>query len=294
MPESTSINVGLIAKALPCAPLWIAQRAGLFAERGLDVRYELLGSGDAVTAALSDGRARFGLTTPEGALGDRALGGPLRILGALANQLPFRLIGARGRDTIASLRGGRVGVSSMTEGTVHVIQGMLARHGLRYPDDYRLDVVGTHVDRWELLQKGEIDAGLQITPWDLMAIDAGFPDLGAPSRYFPEWAFIVVTSDSGWYRQHPGETESFLGALREGAAVIYADRQRAAEMVAAETGIGTRLVAAALGDLAGGMLPQDLRITPGAVASVVQGMADGGAGGDLDLARTTVVDDAFL
>jgi hypothetical protein len=38
MPGSTSINVGLIAKALPCAPLWIAQRAGLLAGRGLDVR----------------------------------------------------------------------------------------------------------------------------------------------------------------------------------------------------------------------------------------------------------------
>jgi hypothetical protein len=53
-------------------------------------------------------------------------------------------------------------------------------------------------------------------------------------------------------------------------------------------------MAAALGGLAGGMLPPDLRITPGAVASVVQGMAGGGASGDLALARATVVDDAFL
>jgi hypothetical protein len=44
----------------------------------------------------------------------------------------------------------------------------------------------------------------------------------------------------------------------------------------------------------GGRVNGDGDGAAGAVASVVQGMADGGASGDLDLARATVVDDAFL
>ena len=57
---------------------------------------------------------------------------------------------------------------------------MLATVGLNHPADYLLAVVGTHPPRWELLQQGTTDAGLQSRPYDQIAIEAGFSDLGDP------------------------------------------------------------------------------------------------------------------
>jgi ABC-type nitrate/sulfonate/bicarbonate transport system substrate-binding protein len=274
---AVDITVGLIAKALPCAPLWVAQRAGFFDELDLRVTQQILGSGDAVTEGIRAGDVQIGLTTPEGAIGDQLDGGSIRIISGLDNQLPFKLIGSRGHDDIESLRGGRIGVSSMKEGTVHVLKTMLARHGLTYPDDYRLDVVGTHVDRWALLQTGEIDAGLQITPYDVIAEQAGYPDLGAPSAYIPEFAFIVASADTRWCAKNRKAVVDFLTGIRRGADVVFDDSARAAGYVAEETGLEVDLVRTALEDLtAKSMLPRDLRATEGALAAVIDSMRAAG------------------
>jgi ABC-type nitrate/sulfonate/bicarbonate transport system substrate-binding protein len=293
LSSKTSVQVGLIAKALPCAPLWVAQRADIFARKGLDVTFKLLGSGDAVTDAIRSGEVRFGLTTPEGAINDQAGGGNQRILGALTNQLPFKLIGLAPHTTISALRGGRIGVSSMTEGTVHVLRAMLASHGLKYPDDYRMDVVGTHIDRWELLQAGQIDAGLQITPYDHIAIEAGYSDLGSPADYIPEFAFVVISADSVWCSENEKITTDFVDGLREGAAIIYDDRPTAVQMVSEETGVDPRLIGQSLNDLTGlQMMPRDLKVTRSALAAVVDTMREEvtGALGDFE----QVVDHSYL
>lgn len=294
MSQLTKMNVGLIAKGLICAPLWVSQRAGLFAERGLDVSYEVFGSGDGVNAALREDRIQIGLNGPEGALLDRLNGGSLRIVAGISNQLPFKLIGARGRDTIESLRGGRIGVSSMSEGTVHVVQSMLAHNGLDYPADYSFEVVGTHITRWDLLQKGTIDASLQLSPYDYIAIEAGFPNLGAPSDYIPAFAFAVATADARWSSEHPAEIRRFLDGFRAGVDVIYDDPASAIDIVVEETGEKPRFVAKSIEDLTStGMMPRDLRATRDGLAAVVDAMEPEQTTA-LFAALTEVLDERYL
>lgn len=294
MSQLTKISVGLVAKALPYAPLWVAQRAGFFAERGLDVSHDFLYSGDNVTAALREGRIEIGMNGPEAALLDGLQGGSTRIIAGLTNQLPFRLIGSRERTTIESLRGGQIGVSSLNEGTAHIIRAMLAHHGLQYPADYSLKVVGTHIDRWVLLQEGTIDASLQLTPYDHIAIEAGFPNLGAPSEYSPEFAFAVANVDGRWASEHAIETRLFLDGLGAGTDVIYDDPASAIKMVVEETGEEPRYVAKCFDDLTStGMMPRDLRVGREGLAAVIATM-------DPDLATaltnvvTEVLDESYL
>ena len=117
----------------------------------------VVGSGDAVTERLQAGRIRLAPNTPEGALADRAAGGSLIVIGGLTNRLPFRLIGLPGHEGLESLRGGTICVSSLTEGTVHVIEAMLATVGLRQPDDYTLEVVGAHARHGRLADGAPLD-----------------------------------------------------------------------------------------------------------------------------------------
>ncbi len=92
-------------------------------------------------------------------------------------------------STFGDLRGGRIGTSSLTEGTRHVAERMLAAHGLSYPADYDFALEGSHVERWKALQAGTIDAALQMIPYDDIATDAGFTDLGPVTE---EFAFNAV------------------------------------------------------------------------------------------------------
>lgn len=267
------VEVGLVAKAYTMLPLFVAKRRGFFAQEGIDCNYEVFGASDPVTAALESGAIQFSPTTPEGTLLDRANGGRLIVVAGWTNKLPFKLIGLPAHTSLQSLRGGTIGVSSMTEGTVHVIQEIMARAGLSYPQDYALEVVGAHPQRWELLQAGTIDAGLQPTPFDHMAIDAGFSVLADPAEVFPDFAFSVVAADAAWAAEHEALMVGILRALLHATRWAHDDRAGAAEVLVEEAGATPRHAELAVSDLfAAGTLPTDLRVSPAGLDAVITAM----------------------
>jgi ABC-type nitrate/sulfonate/bicarbonate transport system substrate-binding protein len=271
------IAVSLIAPAFTFVPLFAAKRRGFFERRGIDCVYEFVGSGDAVSEALRTGRIQLAPNTPEGALADRAAGGSLVVIGGLTNRLPFRLIGLPRHESLESLRGGTIGVSSLTEGTVYVIEAMLDAVGLRQPDDYTLDVVGAHPRRWELLKQGAIDAALQLTPFDRLAIEAGFSDLGDPSKLFPEFAFSVLAVDAQWAAANDDLLVSILRALLEATAWLYNDLPGGADVLVEETGVERRLAELSMRDLVErAVIPHDLEPSRAGLELVLRIMCDNG------------------
>jgi ABC-type nitrate/sulfonate/bicarbonate transport system substrate-binding protein len=271
------IDVSLIAPAFTFVPLFAAKRRGFFERRGVDCVYEYLGSGDAVTDALRTGRIQLAPSTPEGALADRAAGGTLVVLGGLTNRLPFRLIGLPQHTNLEALRGGTIGVSSLTEGTVSVIEAMLAAAGLHQPDDYTLEVVGAHPRRWELLQHGAIDAALQLTPFDRIAIEGGFSDLGDPSDLYPEFAFSVVAADAGWAAANHELTVEILRGLLDATQWLYEDVSGGAQVLVEETGVEHRLAELSLLELVQrAVIPRDLEPSREGLDVVLRIMHDNG------------------
>jgi ABC-type nitrate/sulfonate/bicarbonate transport system substrate-binding protein len=131
-----------------------------------------LGSTHAVTNALRDGAVDIALTAPEGSIADAVAGGPLRVVAGLIDRPPLSMIAIPRHAAFSDLRGGRIGTSSLTEGTRHVAERMLAAHGLSYPADYDFALEGSHLERWKALQAATIDAALQMIPYDDMATDA--------------------------------------------------------------------------------------------------------------------------
>ena len=104
-------------------------------------------------------------------------GGPLRVVAGLIDTPPLSMIAIPAHKPFGDLRGGRIGTSSLTEGTRHVAERMLAAHGLAYPADYDFALEGSHVERWKALPACTIDAALQMIPYDVMAVEAGFTEL---------------------------------------------------------------------------------------------------------------------
>jgi NitT/TauT family transport system substrate-binding protein len=266
------ITVGVVAPAYVNVPLWIAQQRGFLERRGLRATERILGTTHGVTSALRAGEVDIALTAPEGSIADAAAGGPLRVAAGLTDRPPLSMIALPGHRTFSDLRGGRIGTSSMTEGTRHVAERMLAAHGLAYPDDYDFALEGSHIERWKALQAGTIDAALQMIPYDEIAADAGFTNLGPVTEDFALNAACINSHSS----QRPVVTP-FLQALAEAAEWFRGNIEESAAIAAAHTSIEPRYALRACQALAaGGVIPRDLRPGRAALAAAVEALRRGG------------------
>lgn len=202
-------------------PVFVARDRGIFERHGLAVELRRMGSVDKATAAVRAGEADLAISPPEGAFADAVTGGPLRVIAANANCLPLTLVANARIKRIEDLKGAVLGTSSLTEGTAIYTQAMLARHGLSYPEDYSFSVVGVHQPRWKALQEGTIDAAVQPAPFNFLAIDAGYSNLGEVSDYIPEIAFTAVIGRNEWLAANDDTVVSMLCALSEATALLY-------------------------------------------------------------------------
>ncbi|HEY5015403.1 MAG TPA: ABC transporter substrate-binding protein [Streptosporangiaceae bacterium] len=265
------ITVGVVAPAYVNVPLWVAQEQGFLQRRGLTATERILGRTDAVTGALRDGEIDIALTAPEGSIADAVAGGPLRVVAGLIDRPPLSLIALPRHHTVDDLRGGRIGTSSMTEGTRHVAERMLASRGLAYPADYEFALEGSHVERWKALQAGTIDAALQMIPYDDLATDAGFNNLGPATGAFSfNAACVRLPAD-------PAVVAPFLQALAEAVTWFRDHVEESAAIAAARTGMEPRYALSACRKLAAdGVIPNDLRSAPEALAAAVAALRSSG------------------
>jgi ABC-type nitrate/sulfonate/bicarbonate transport system substrate-binding protein len=218
-------------------PIWIAQHRGLLAAEGLDVAIELYEGVDEVTKRLRDGRAQIGYGITEHVVLDSESGGFLEIVGGNVNRLPFSLITAKNIRSVEDLRGKTVGVSSIEAGSSSLVMKLLAARGLHYPGDYELRAVGPILARWEMLQSGEIDAGLQGAPLNYIAIDQGFGSLCEPRQEVPDFQFTSLNVDKRWAEANADIMQRFMRAFVRAHDFFFENRDGVTPIAMAETAI---------------------------------------------------------
>jgi ABC-type nitrate/sulfonate/bicarbonate transport system substrate-binding protein len=269
--DMREITVGVVAPAYVNVPLWVAQERGFLRRLGLACTERIIGTTHGVTAALRDGTVDIALGSPEGSIADAVAGGPLRVVAGLIDRPPLSLIALARHRTFDDLRGGRIGTSSLTEGTRHVAERMLAAHGLAYPADYDFALEGSHVERWKALQAGTIDAALQMIPYDAMAVDAGFTDLGPVTE---EFALSTVCVKLPTERVM---LSAFLQALADATRWFRDHVEESAAIAAARTHTEPRYALGACQALAAdGVIPPDQRSAPAALGAAVEALRANG------------------
>lgn len=265
------LKVGAVSRNYFNMPLWVAQRCGFFATEGLDVAVELYEPIDEVTRRLKGGALDLALGVTEHVILDADAGGRLAIIGGNVNRLPFSLIARPGIGSIAALRGRRIGVSSIEAGSSSLIMRMLAAHGLHYPGDYTLLAVGPILGRWEKLQAGEIDAGLQGAPLNQIALDRGFVELANPRAAFPDFQFTSLNVDRLWAAANEAVVVAFCRAFRRAHEWFYANRDASLPIAVAESRIERRYAERAWDEYTRDeIFPRDAAASPQAVATLIE------------------------
>ena len=290
------ITISMVAPAFPYFPVWIGQQGGFFSERGITCATEITGTTDKVTGSIKDMTSQIGMVTPEGVIVDATRGGSLRLVAGNSNRPPLTLIGGMDIHRIEDLRGRTVGTSSLSEGTAIMVQKMLAAHDLHYPGDYEFALVGAHPQRWEALQAGTIDAGLQLVPYDYIAQDAGYPSLGAARQYIPHYAFTAIAVNLDWADPHRDVVVRALSAMREATRWTRHNIAQAAEMLQEPTHTDLGYARRALDEMfEDEVSPEDLRIRRDALDVVFESVHEAElVEPEVELSHARCVDDSFL
>lgn len=291
------ITMGAGAGGFNWLPVLVAERRGIFERRGVNVSRRRMGTVDKATAAVKTGELELAITPPEGAIKDCAGGGVLRIIAGNLNGLPLSLVANPRFRRIEDLKGAKLGTSSLTEGTAIYTMEMLAKHGLEYPGDYELVLAGVHPARWKALQDGTIDAALQPIPFNFMAFDAGYSNLGEVSDYIPEIVFTAMLVDRRWADENRAAVVSLLAALIEATDMVYDSKndamllELATELTESSAGHAARALAYARET---SLFPRDLSIPDAAFAKSLELMRKAKLADDIVVKKgRAVLDDSF-
>jgi ABC-type nitrate/sulfonate/bicarbonate transport system substrate-binding protein len=103
--------------------------------------------------------------------------------------------------------------------------------------DIELVLSGIHTTRWERLQKGEIDAGLQPFPFNLMAMEKGFNNLAEFPDLVPAYQFIAIAARKDWLDANPEVAARAMRAIRKGVAAMNNDKELAIRLGMKQAGL---------------------------------------------------------
>jgi ABC-type nitrate/sulfonate/bicarbonate transport system substrate-binding protein len=267
------IEIGIVVPAVIYAPVWLADQRGFLRDEGLTVRLRSFGSTDGTTAALRDGIVPITIGSPEGSIANALGGGDLRLVSGFVNRPPLSMIAQPRYHSMADLRGAKLGTTSLKEGTCHLMEKMMAAHGMHQPKDFQFVMAGAHPQRWEALKAGTLDAAIQLVPFNYIAEESGFPNLGDVDEYVPDFVFCAVCARMSWANENRDHLIGLLRALRRGVEALYDDPVEAAAVVLDEMTIKPDHARRACREFVSKkVIPKDLSINPQAFAATLESM----------------------
>jgi len=169
-----------------------------------------------------------------------------------------------------------LGTTSLKEGTCHLMEKMMAAHGMHQPADFQFVMAGAHPQRWEALKAGTLDAAIQLVPFNYIAEESGFPNLGDVDEYVPDFLFCAVCTRMSWANENADRLVGLLRALRRGVEALYDDPDGAAALLLDQVSINPEHARRACREFVSKtVLPKDLSIDPRAVAATLEAMRRG-------------------
>lgn len=204
------------------APLWVANVGGYFASLGLDVEcFQIPGSGNCVRAVL-EGSAEMALIAAPAAIERHLRGADAVIVAGHYNTLLVTLNARPGIDSVAELKGKRLGMGVQGEVEEYILRAVLPLAGYTLAD-FEVVPRGEGASPW-LTAGDKLDVLLLQPPQSLEAPRAGWrPLLDVVPLNFAFQLGCMVASRR-WVEAHPDETLAIVRGYAEGLYRFVADQ----------------------------------------------------------------------
>ena len=221
-----TITVAAVGGSPSFSPIWAGVDNGLFEKYGAPVQLITTTAPPAMAALLNgdvqvavDGGAMVGADTA---------GTKLAFIAAQQNAFNQFTVEAKASiKSLPELKGHTVGAASPGSAATVAFETILKSAGLDPKNDVKWAYLGTPAAQWAALEKGEIDAGIDAWPFNVLAREAGFIKLADGKEMKLAGASNTIGVSRAWVKANPKLVDGFLRALTEGAYIANTDKTKA-------------------------------------------------------------------
>ena len=231
--EATEFNVGILASRGGAIPLWTAEAAGLWAQRGIRLQAIFIEGGTRGIQVLLSGEIQALVVGLGPLLQANSRGADLRVITSTANTVPFIFFSVREVKTASDLRGGTIGVSRFGSESDVALNLALKQLGLTRKDVVVTQIGGNSV-RLAALLSGRIKATPILEPQISAAREQGLNPLVDFAAAKVPWIFDAVVVRRSYLDGRRELVTQFLRAFIEGAFLAFANENLAKEVIAAK------------------------------------------------------------
>lgn len=235
------LRIGYSATDVSYLPLWLAREGGTFKKHGLGVELVYIPGGPTLIQALMAGELSAAASGGTSAVLAGAGGGPVKIVLAFNNVLPYEIFAARQEKgsikEIRDLRGKKVGVARRGSESESVVRLLLKRFMVN-PDDVTFIQVGGGGERLAALEKGSIDATAMSLPLNLKARKLGFPMIATVMNENLDWVHSVLAMNRGFIDRNPAVAEDVIKTIVEATNSAVEDKPTAKKVIGRYLKIG--------------------------------------------------------
>jgi ABC-type nitrate/sulfonate/bicarbonate transport system substrate-binding protein len=234
-----------LATLAPGALLWIhniADVKGFYKEANLDVKKLQVADSPALVQAVASASADAGVS-----LGDLVMkaidqNAPIIIAGGYITKTSLRLVGAKDVKDPKQLAGSKMTAGAVSGGTTNLMLYQMLLHGVDPNSIQRVSIPNSR-DRVVALDAGQVRGAVMTPPFDIMAMQKGFPILDTFREPFLQTPLIVNT---GWAGKNRDVVVRLAGASRRAAQWIYDPKNRAEaeSILSKDTGVAPDISAA--------------------------------------------------
>jgi ABC-type nitrate/sulfonate/bicarbonate transport system substrate-binding protein len=209
-------------KGLQNLPLYVAQREGYLAVRGLVIDVTFTGGSAAQLSGLARGEYDLIQTAPDNVINFATLPTAFGIDPTSAPEIamvlggsvgPLSVYARPGVADINDLRGMALGVDNPTSGFALVLRDLLERQGLTLNRDYSFAVAGATHARCDALLAGTVAATILYSPFDLRAAEHGCVRLASSATAYPAYASGSTAGVRQWMNAHSEMVTRYTAAI---------------------------------------------------------------------------------
>lgn len=221
---AVKLTVGYAAIGGNIAPIWVTKEKGLFAKYGLDVELTYLASSARVAPALISGDIQISETAGAGVITARLAGAAIKMVLAYSNYLRFYLYVPEDIQSVADLKGKKLGITRIGSGTDLAAQLILRKAGLVSGRDVALIQTRSVPEILAALASGSVQGGILAPPSTFKADNLGFKMLVDTWQYKFPYILAGVAVTDRYLKEHPEVVRPFIKAFIEGIAVSKTDK----------------------------------------------------------------------
>jgi ABC-type nitrate/sulfonate/bicarbonate transport system substrate-binding protein len=189
-------------------PLWAAERQGFFESNGVRVALTPTPSSTFQMQGLAEGRFDIAMTAFDNVVAYQEGQGEAKIapnpdlFAFMGSDNGFlSVVGGRDVKSFADLKGKKLSVDALTTGYAFVLRELLAKNSIA-ESAVTFDRAGGALGRFQELLKGTHSATVLITPFDLLAMNKGHPQLARADEHLGAYQGVVAASRRSWARQN--------------------------------------------------------------------------------------------